>query len=245
MPSKIYSEEAVLIDKSIFGEFGIFRFELDNIPQSAIPGQFVMLKVDLSPYPLLARPFSIFYAEGKELLLLIKKVGITTRYIFKMHEGERVIINGPLGNGFPEKFKDEVILLGGGSGIAPLNFYARKYGFKRFLAGFKTEVQGLFSILPEGIEITTEDGSYGKKGFPTDYIEKSDDVVFSCGPIPMLKSLEGVLNGDIDRVYVSLESMMGCGTGLCAGCGVKQRGKDGYLRVCTQGPVFLFSRIAI
>ncbi len=245
MSQRIYSERAVLEEKRLFGEFGIFSFHLNNIPEAARPGQFVMLKTTDRPYPLLARPFSIFYAEENTLMLLVKKVGTTTGRMFEMKDGDYAYITGPLGNGFPDEFKDNVILVGGGSGIAPLNFYAKKYGFYRFLAGFRTEIKGLFNEIPKGVEVYTEDGSYGKKGFPTDYLREDENLIFACGPVPMLRALEKNKGNKIDRVFVSLESMMGCGTGLCAGCGVKKRNEEGYLRVCSHGPVFSLSRIAI
>ena len=245
MSSRIYFERAILLDKKSFKEFGVFRFKTENIPQISRPGQFVMLKLNLHPYPLLARPFSIFHAEERILSLFIKKVGITTNGIFNLHAGESVFIYGPLGNGFPEEFGDKVVLIGGGSGIAPLNFYAKRYGFKRFLAGFNTRIDDVFSLLPKNVEIYTEDGSYGRKGLPTDYVEDIGDFIFACGPLPMLQALKKKMVNKMEKIYVSLESIMGCGTGLCAGCGVKKSGEEGYFRVCLDGPVFPFSRIEI
>ena len=245
MPQKIYSENSLLIERRIFGDFGIFVFDTYNIGKNALPGQFIMLKLDNEKDPLLARPFSIFYSENNRLALFIKKVGRTTSKLFSMNLEDRVKILGPLGNGFEDK-KDKVILIGGGSGVAPLYFYARKYGFLRFIIGFPTYIKGLFEKYFEDAEIITEDGSYGKKGFPTDYIKDTNkEIIYACGPLPMLKALEEKRKYSLENTYVSLESMMGCGLGICAGCGVKRRKEKGYFRVCSDGPVFPFSLIAI
>ena len=244
MPQKIYSEKGRLIEKRIFGDFGLFIFSLPQIAKAVIPGQFVMLKIGDEKDPLLSRPFSVFYAEDGRIELLIKKVGRTTSKLFAMSEGEMISFLGPLGNGF-KNMGDSVILVGGGSGVAPLNFYARKYGFLRFLVGFPTHIEGLFEVFPSGVEIITEDGTFGKKGFPTDYVEGSEEIIYACGPVPMLKALEQKRQNNLENTYVSLESMMGCGFGICAGCGVKKRKEEGYFRVCSDGPVFSFSLIAI
>lgn len=245
MQQKIYSENIKLIKKRIFGDYGIFVFESLYISRMAQPGQFIMLKLDDGKDPLLPRPFSIFFAEDNRIELLIKKVGRTTRKLFSISVGKGVKITGPLGNGF-EKVNDNVVLMGGGSGIAPLYFYAKKYGFTRFLIGFPSYIEGLFELFPKKAEIITEDGSYGKRGFPTDYIEDNgDEIIYACGPMTMLKALENKRKNRLEKTYVSLEGMMGCGIGLCAGCGVKKRSEGGYFRVCSEGPVFPFSLIAI
>lgn len=244
MQQRIYSEKGIILEKSIFGEFGIFKFSLPKIAESVIPGQFIMLKLINGRDPILARPFSVFDAHKGEIRLFIKRVGKITTKLFKMHIGETVNFLGPLGNGFKD-IGDNVVLLGGGSGIAPLNFYGNRYGFTRFLVGFKTYIPVLDSILPEGVEVITEDGSFGKKGVVTDYISGKERIIYACGPVPMLKALEQKRWDALKNTYVSLESMMGCGFGVCSGCGVKKRKDEGYFRVCFEGPVFSFSRIAI
>ncbi len=244
MSRKIRSERGELIKKRIFGEFGVFTFALPKIAEEVMPGQFIMLKIKDEKDPLLSRPFSVFHAEDKVLELFVKRVGRTTSELFALNTGEKVNFLGPLGNTF-KKTGSSVVLIGGGSGVAPLNFYARKYGFGRFLIGFPSYLEGLSGIFPDGVDIVTEDGSFGKKGYPTDYLNGDEGIVYACGPLPMLRSLEKKRSKSLENTYVSLESMMGCGFGICAGCGVKKRKEEGYFRVCSDGPIFSFSRIAV
>jgi dihydroorotate dehydrogenase electron transfer subunit len=134
----------------------------------------------------------------------------------------------------------------GGSGIAPLFFYATLKGFKSFLWGLDSLPSKEFLRLFEGlkIEIFTEDGSSGKKGFVTEGVEISEeDTVFACGPIPMIKALKEKVPPE--KSFVSVESVMACGFGICFGCAIKKRNAPGYFRVCKDGPIFKLSDIEI
>ena len=92
---------------------------------------------------------------------------------------------------------------------------------------------------------TTDDGTYGKKGFSINYLkedfEKQNfDGIFACGPLPMLRSVKEFAESKNVYCQVSLEEIMGCGVGACLGCAVKYKSEteDTYKRVCKEGPVF-------
>jgi dihydroorotate dehydrogenase electron transfer subunit len=216
---------------------GFFLLRVENFCCGTLePGQFFQIRVAENFEPFLLRPFSIFHADTESLWFLVAIVGKGTEILANKKSGEQVQILGPLGKGFPV-FED-VTLVAGGSGIAPLYFYAKRYGYKRFVWGLRTlpsrDLLDVFNGLD--IVIVTEDGSSGFAGVATQYIDAaSDKKVFACGPVPMLNSLKEVHGIDC---WVSVESAMACGFGICFGCAVKKASSEGYFRVCTEGPVF-------
>jgi dihydroorotate dehydrogenase electron transfer subunit len=145
-------------------------------------------------------------------------------------------------------------LVGGGVGIAPLLFLTQSSTDSNplwVLVGAKTASDLI--LIPELFECTerlgfaTEDGSKGKKGLVTDLIrpalnEFSASIIFTCGPQPMLKAIQGM--GLEIPCYGFLESRLGCGCGLCLGCAVKSS-RGGYYRVCKEGPVFNLKEIVL
>jgi len=219
------------------------------------PGQFINIKIQEGDFPLLRRPFSIFSAKERYIELLIKEVGIGTRILRKEKTG-KVSLLGPFGKPFfiPEK-DDIIVLIGGGTGIAPLHFYGEVIENKKiFFAGFKTipnsYILKKLEEISEKIFISTEDGTLGFKGILTSLFEKEFKDIesektkyFLCGPYEMLKAFEKILPSE--RVFVSLEGMIGCGFGICMGCAVKKKGEEKYLRVCTEGPLFPLKEIEL
>ncbi len=205
----------------------------------AEPGQFIEIKPSEGSDPLIRRPYSIANIEGDIIWLIIQIRGMGSRLIAS---SDKINFFGPLGKGFP--VKKDVILVGGGSGIAPLFFYGRKYpqNIKKVIFGFKTYPE--FDLKPyfPGLVIVTEDGSSEFRGLVTDFVE-NNGTVFACGPTPMFRALLEKLSPD--KLYLSLESYMGCGTGICMGCAVKKSGGKGYFRVCVDGPVFRADRIEL
>jgi dihydroorotate dehydrogenase electron transfer subunit len=229
------------------------------ICRNAEVGQFVNIKCsrDGILQPLLRRPFSIFDVEEKfnvfSVLYLVRGPG--TRFMAGLDRGDILDFAGPMGNGINlDECRDRLLLIGGGIGIAPLNFVAKAAAAGKksvfFVVGFKNNsYQRLEKDLIElGVEynIYTEDGSLGERGIVTDYIRKnirtfSDRDVYCCGPRDMLKELQRLYGGESSRVKAFLEERMACGVGVCAGCSVKVRkGKKGfsYRKVCQDGPAF-------
>lgn len=221
--------EAELIEKRTAKDYGLFKFKLKEKLKDPDAGQFVMLK---SPdEPILAKPFSIYSYKNRKLTLFIKRVGRLTGKIFSSPIGEVFYVRGPYGIPYIEKINKgrKYILIGGGSGIAPLNFFSELYPelvYKK-LYGFKGRyIRELFEE-QSSLVIEEESGKTVVDVLREVYSEGLG--VLACGPIPMLKTLP-------PGSYVSLESVMGCGIGTCKSCAVKT--KEGIKMVCKDGPLF-------
>lgn len=203
------------------------------------PGQFVNIK--LEPY-FLRRPISICDVNDDVLTLVYKAVGEGTKTLSKMKEGSLDLLIG-LGNGYElSKSEGKPLLVGGGAGIPPLYFLAKQLRDQgkevSVILGFnkKEEIfmEEDFKALGCKVIVTTADGSYGIKGFVSDAMKDMDYTYFyTCGPLPMLKAVYGLCRTEGE---FSFEERMGCGFGACMGCSIKV--KDGYKRVCKEGPVF-------
>jgi dihydroorotate dehydrogenase electron transfer subunit len=239
----------------------LYRMEVFSpyICKNAAAGQFVNIKCsrDGILQPLLRRPFSIFAVEEKfnvfSVLYAVKGTG--TKFMSGLERGDILDFAGPMGNGINlDESKVNMLLIGGGIGIAPLNFLARlAAGDKKsvfFAAGFKDNSFQKWEKdlieLKAGYSIYTEDGSWGEKGMITDYIRENlrifnDHDVYCCGPKDMLKDIQRIYSEESNRVVALLEEVMACGVGVCAGCAVKiKKGKNSfsYKKVCLDGPAF-------
>ena len=227
----------------------------------ALPGQFLMIRsgADHCPSdPLLSRPFSIHRINpDNNIEVLYKVVGKGTALLLNVGKGDGIDIIGPLGNGFEKVFSDEIIIIGGGIGIAPMvgliEYIKTRDPQKKiivFLGGQGEEdllcVDELKSISTELI-LTTNDGSVGTKGYVTNALEKYLSFriphsafrisIYACGPTPMLRRISEITEPLNITAWFFLESNMACGIGICMGCAVKKRG-GGYFLVCKDGPVF-------
>jgi dihydroorotate dehydrogenase electron transfer subunit len=214
------------------------------------PGNFAEIRVDNSPKVFLRRPFSIFNAdyEKNTLTFYIKILGEGTRLLGNLRPGESINAIYPLGNSFSLLDGKNVLVIGGGSGVAPFLLLGKELKERdtqiTFLIGGKTRndivLTGQLSAYGE-INITTEDGSLGEKGMVTDHsiIRKklgTYDKVYTCGPDPMMKAIALLAKNHNVECEASLENMMACGFGACLCCIVETTG--GNLCVCTEGPVF-------
>ena len=211
------------------------------------PGQFVELEL---PGKFLRRPISICNWTDDALMLLVKVVGGGTHELVRSVPGTELDVLSGLGNGFDISLSTEhPVLAGGGIGIAPLYGLAQRMlaaGMNPTVAlGFRSQKDIYyleeFAKLGCRLLVATEDGSAGTKGFVTDCIKAVPecDYVFTCGPLPMLKavhSLPQLLDGQF-----SFEARMGCGFGACMGCTVPT--KNGYKRVCKDGPILFKEEI--
>ncbi len=228
-----------------------------SVPEVQVQaGQFVMLEVPDDSI-IAPRPFTIFDFSKNELTLLVKAVGRGTKKLFKVSKGDVISILAPLGNPYPEEVfnAEEVIFIAGGSGIAGTVFLHRilkeKNIFMKTFAGFKTAKEVPFSVFNlrdsgDEVHIFTEDGSFGEKGFPVEPAlesAKSESVVIACGPLGMLKSVKEKFA--IPNVFLSLETKMLCGFGVCQGCAVEKSSGDGFFLVCKDGPTFKAEEIAL
>lgn len=230
-----------------------------ELAAGAVPGQFVCL------YPrdkstLLVRPISICEVKkDEEMLRLVYRIaGKGTREFAGYKEGETVEVLGTLGNGFPyEKAKGKkVFLMGGGIGIPPMLELAKEMDAdKQIVVGYRNQDTFLKDDLEKHgkVYIATEDGSVGSKGNVMDAIRENAleaDMIFACGPMPMLRAIKKYAEEKGIPAYISLEEHMACGVGACLGCVVKTKEVDHHshvnnARICTEGPVFEAGEVEI
>lgn len=230
---------------------GIYDMWLETgLAEGARPGQFVAI------YPqdgttLLPRPISICEAQKGRLRLVYRVVGKGTREFAACAEGQKLSLLGVLGNGFPLEAAEgkKALLLGGGIGIPPLVELAKQLpGEKTAVAGYR---DGQF-FLQEDLQRwaaffgASEDGSRGVKGNVLDCVREKEmeaDVIYACGPMPMLRAIKKYALEKGIPAYISLEERMACGIGACLGCVCRTVKKDSHshvnnARICTEGPVF-------
>lgn len=249
---------SVISNGKVTSDYYLMWLDSPDIAAEARPGQFIMVRCGEDA--LLRRPLSVYQADEGKVALLFNVVGKGTAWLSKLQTGDNIDLLGPLGNGYtiyPDS--QNLLLVAGGIGIAPLRFLADKaieQGKKvNLLMGASSAIQllptessnqGLLTdgILPWGITIhkSTDDGSEGYKGLVTELLTEQQhigwaDQIFACGPPAMYKDMATKYPQLKNKpVQVSLEVMLGCGRGVCYGCTIKT--KEGLKRVCEDGPVF-------
>lgn len=228
----------------------------------AKPGQFVSMYTN-DGSKLLPRPISICEIDREKgaLRVVYRVTGehTGTGQFSRMKEGETFHLIGPLGNGFPiEKAEGKrVFLIGGGIGVPPILETAKQLGNKetQIIAGYRNADTFLRAEFEQNgtLYIATEDGSVGTAGNVMDAIRENDlraDVIFACGPTPMLRAIKQYSEEKNIECYISLEERMACGIGACLGCVCKTKEKDAHSnvnnkRICKDGPVFLASEVEL
>ena len=223
-----------------------------DLAKEAHPGQFVAV------YPknaatLLPRPISICEADKQRnrLRLVYRVAGSGTKEFSGYQAGDSIFILGILGNGFPlDKAKGKtVFLMGGGIGIPPMLQLAKELNAeKQIVVGYRNRELFLCEDLKQygNVYVATEDGSAGSKGNVMDAIRENRlqaDVIFACGPMPMLRAIKKYAEENGMEAYISLEERMACGVGACLGCVCKTKEVNHHshvhnARICTDGPVF-------
>ena len=225
----------------------VFRMVLEGDTQYiTAPGQFINILVE-GFY--LRRPISICDWDDKTITVIYKVVGKGTEAMAEMLPGKKLDILTGLGNGFTAKEGSEKpLVIGGGVGAPPMYGVAKhlieKGAKPTVILGFTSKddvfYEEEFKALGCDVYVTTNDGSYGTKGFVTDVIKNLEgyDYFYTCGPLPMLKA---VAMGTECSGQLSFEERMGCGFGGCMGCSCKTL--TGNKRICTEGPVLLKEEI--
>ena len=255
----------LLYNKRVKDEYLCCAFEAREIAKRACPGQFVNIRIIDNYAPLLRRPFSIRRIRGKNIEIFYEVVGQGTEILARKKAGEYIDIIGPLGNGFdyptPYTLRPTPILIAGGMGVAPLLFLAEKIVTSHrpqvtsrplVLIGAKNKKQILceeeFKKLGCAVKIATDDGSRGFKGYVSELLKKivssikhQASSIYACGPKPMLKEVSRISGKFKISAQISLEEHLACGIGACLGCMINT--KDGYKRVCKEGPVFAADEI--
>ena len=235
-----------------------YRYLVLAAPQMAAklqPGQFVHVRVPALETSALRRPFSVFDAEDGKVTVLYKTVGRGTAALNAVKAGDTLNVMGPLGHGFPLKCAGVPLLVGGGYGVAPLHFLAKRFvqaaGLPKpilFVGGrTKNDLLALDRFAALGIEVrtATNDGSEGVQGLVTDPLD--DELaqlrhegrkfeLFACGPDPMLKAVAMRATGTGSKGWISMDRHMICGVGACYAC--IQKTVRGNSRCCVEGPVF-------
>ncbi len=239
--------------RRISSDVTIISLECPAIAATAKPGNFVNIKVNDATQPLLRRPFSIHNVRGTLIDIMVKSVGPGTTLFCNTTEGSTVMALGPLGNSFDRTSEDfqTAILVSGGIGTAPMLFLEKTLaaeGKKVInLLGGRTK-DDLLSQNLANCRVATDDGSSGFKGTVVELLgnelpglnHEGALKIFACGPNPMLKALALFCHEHDLACEISLESMMGCGIGICYGCSVEIKDLDGGIRnilLCREGPV--------
>ncbi|MDO4473726.1 MAG: dihydroorotate dehydrogenase electron transfer subunit [Eubacteriales bacterium] len=255
-------ESAVVISQESLAD-GIFSMWIKTeAAKEAKPGQFMSLYTT-DGSKLLPRPISICEIDKEQMALRMvyrvtgEKTG--TEQFSKLQSGDTIPVIGPLGNGFPfEKAKGKkAFLMGGGIGVPPILELAKQMQCeeKQIVVGYRDSHTFLREQFEENgsLYISTEDGSVGSKGNVMNAIEENNlkaDIIFACGPTPMLRAIKTYAQENDIECYISLEERMACGIGACLACVCKSKDVDHHSnvhnkRICKDGPVFLASEVEI
>lgn len=229
--------------------------QAEEIAAAAKPGQFISVYTkDASK--LLPRPISLCEvdrAEGR-LRIVYRVVGAGTDEFSGYQAGDDITVMGPLGNGFTLKDK-KAFLIGGGIGIPPMLELAKSLNCeKQMVLGYRDVLFLNEEFEPYGsVYVATEDGSAGTKGNVIDAIRENGlqaDVIYACGPTPMLRALKAYAQEQGIECWLSLEEKMACGIGACLACVCQSKEVDDHShvhnkRICKDGPVFLAQEVEL
>ena len=241
---------------------GIFSMWIQTeAAKTARPGQFISMYTN-DGSKLLPRPISICEIDTETSKLRVvyrvtaEKTG--TEQFSKMKAGDTLPIIGPLGNGFPlEAGKGKrAFLIGGGIGVPPILELAKQLDCeKQIIMGYRDADTFLKEQFEENgtVYISTEDGSVATKGNVIDAIRENGleaDIIYACGPTPMLRAIKQYAEEQGIECYISLEERMACGIGACLACVCQSKEKDHHSnvnnkRICKDGPVFLSTEVEI
>ena len=258
MMAKYKERGAVISQEEIAADIYSLWIEEAQIAQEAVPGQFVSLYTE-NGSKLLPRPISICETQKENgRLRLVYRVtgpGTGTEEFSRLRAGDTIELMGPLGNGFPLDIPKKAFLIGGGIGIPPMLELAKRLSCeKQIIAGYRDELFLTGELSENGtLYIATEDGSAGTKGTVLDAIREQKleaDIIYACGPTPMLRALKAYAAEHNMECYLSLEEKMACGIGACLACVCQSKDVDAHShvhnkRVCKDGPVFEASEVEL
>ncbi len=227
----------------------ILELKCPQSPVNILAGNFAEIRIDNTPDVFLRRPLSVYDVDYKNNLIsfFIKIIGKGTALLQEVKSGDNVNIIYPLGNSYKTDIKGKALVIGGGSGIAPLILLGKELknsGVEiTYLLGGRTanDIHLVDDFKKYGnVLITTEDGSLGEQGRVTDHsvFNQVTDFskIYTCGPNPMMKAIGKIAQENKIPCEVSLENTMACGFGACLCCVTETH--EGNKCVCTEGPVF-------
>ena len=260
MSNKRKESAMIVSQECIAADIYSMWIQTEKIASLAVPGQFIsMYTKDGSK--LLPRPISLCEINReKKLIRVVYRVtgeGTGTEQFSELTKGDWIDILGPLGNGFPldaAKGK-KAMLIGGGIGVPPMRELAKQLDTKKVLVmGYRDEQFLSEELGAQGdLYVATEDGSAGTKGNVMDAIAANGltaDLIYACGPAPMLRAIKQYAEEKNIVCYISMEERMACGIGACLACVCQSKEVDGHShvhnkRVCKDGPVFLSTEVEI
>lgn len=237
---------------------GIYSMRISTkASEYAVPGQFINIFSN-DGSKLLPRPISICEIDKERgtLRVVYRVAGKGTKEFSNLKPGDTVEILGPLGNGFPLE-TGKVVVVGGGIGVPPMLELAKQLsGDVTAVLGYRTDDLFLaddFIDAAGEVVFATDDGSAGVHGTVVDAMKENEltaDVIYACGPKPMLKGVAEYADSIGAKCYVSMEERMACGVGACLGCVCQSKDVDDHShvnnkRVCKDGPVFLSTEVVL
>lgn len=243
----------VLSQESLASDIYSMWLDVKGLTKDVKPGQFINVYCK-DKSRLLPRPISICEVDkSRDMLRIVYRVvGDGTDEFSQYRMGDRLDIMGPIGNGFPLLHKT-AFLIGGGIGIPPMLELAKQLsGKKQIIAGYRDDIFLEKDLKQHGeLYIASEDGKHGTKGNVIDAIKANGltaDVIYACGPTPMLRAIKAYAMEQGIECWLSLEERMACGVGACLACVCKSKDKDHHTnvdnkRICKDGPVFLASEV--
>lgn len=249
-------EMAIVLEQRILAE-GVYSMWLStSIAKEAVPGQFVSLYCE-EHSRLLPRPISIceIDKECSAIRLVYRLAGEGTKEFSALQTDDEVKVLGPLGNGFPLE-GEHPIVIGGGIGVPPMLELAKSLSAKATIVlGYRDEQLFLKEQFEDygQVEIATDNGAVGVHGTVVDVLEQKQitgNVIYACGPKPMLAAVKRYAMEHEIKCYVSMEERMACGIGACLGCVCQTKEEDAHshvhnTRVCKDGPVFLAEEVEL
>ncbi len=241
----------------------IFSMTIKNkeMADEAVPGQFLALYT-ADPSKLLPRPISICDVNKQKgtIRMVYRVAGGGTKEFSELKSGDMIDVMGPLGNGY-EINAEEPILMGGGIGIPPMLYLAKTLSEKGVAKGNINVILGFRdkTFLVDDfkkyatVHIATDLGTVGFKGNVIDLVKEENikgDMIFACGPTPMLKGVKKFAFLEDVPAQISLEEKMACGIGACLACVCKTAETDEHFhtntrRVCKDGPVFYAEEVEL
>lgn len=252
------TEARVISQECLARDIYSMWIEAGDMAKAAGAGQFLSLYTkDASR--LLPRPISICEIDREQgrLRVVYRVAGAGTEEFSRYRAGDGITVLGPLGNGFPAEEKPErrAFLIGGGIGIPPMLQLARELSCeKQIILGYRDELFLNQELEAYGrVWVATEDGSAGTRGNVLDAIREhglTADVIYACGPTPMLRALKTYAAEHEMECWLSLEERMACGVGACLACVCQSKEVDSHShvrnkRICKDGPVFAAQEVEL